>query len=81
MFALLFTPASFITSTSGAGLLRHLPLLVLAAVGSAPLCAKLGKKLYSKVPALVVPYDILLFLACSISLIGKSYNPFMYFRF
>ena len=81
MFKLLFGGASFWTVTTTSLVVGNLPLLALCAVASAPLWSKLGRRAAEKLPALVLPYNLALLALCTLSLIGESYNPFLYFRF
>lgn len=64
-------------------ILRYLPLLLIAAVASTPLCAKLMARVRAKRAGGVI--TALLCLAslflCTCALVDQSYNPFLYFRF
>ena len=63
-------------------LAAYLPILIIAAVASTPLMAKLWKKLPKKVILVLLPILVLLGLLISTSyLVDATYNPFLYFRF
>ena len=81
MFRLLFGSAAFWTASSTAQVVGNLPLLALAAAASAPFWARAGRRIAEKLPPLVIPYNLGLLALCTLALVGKSYNPFLYFRF
>ena len=60
----------------------YLPTLVILAVASTPLGAKLWNRLPEKTARLALPAALLLGLALSTAyLVDATYNPFLYFRF
>lgn len=61
--------------------MSNLLLLVVAAVASTPLPAKIFRKYLNKSPAYAtIPVAVALIL-CTAYLVDSSYNPFLYFRF
>ncbi len=58
-------------------------LLIIGIILSTPIIKKLGEKLKSsKIGSFVVPLVLIaLFVLCVSSLVGNSYNPFIYFNF
>ena len=58
---------------------NFLPVLVIAAVGSTPLVAKLWSRVQSKVIQIAVL--ILGLILCTAYVVASTYNPFLYFRF
>ena len=60
----------------------YLPMLIIAAVASTPLAAKIWNKLPKKTVAVVLPVLLLAGLIFSTAyLVDATYNPFLYFRF
>ena len=60
----------------------YLPMLIIAAVASTPLAAKVWSKLPEKAVKLVLPVLLLAGLIFSTAyLVDATYNPFLYFRF
>ena len=72
-----------ITADTGAVVLSYLPMLLVAAVASTPLSAKLYQKIRSgsAVPILQSVYCVIVLALSTALLVGGSYNPFIYFRF
>ena len=63
-------------------LASYLPMLVILALASTPLAAKLWRKLPNKAAQAVLPVLLLLGLLLSTAyLVDATYNPFLYFRF
>ncbi len=63
-------------------LLSFLPMLIIAAVASTPLAAKLWKRLPEKPRLALLPILLLAGLVFSTAyLVDATYNPFLYFRF
>ena len=58
---------------------NFLPVLILAAIGSTPLTAKLWNQVTS--PALRILVLILGLILCTAYVVASTYNPFLYFRF
>ena len=58
---------------------NFLPVLILAAIGSTPLTAKLWNRVTS--PALRILVLILGLILCTAYVVASTYNPFLYFRF
>ena len=64
-------------------ILNYLPLLIVAAIASTPL----GAKLYSRfsdtrhIWILETLFCVVILLISTASLVDQSYNPFLYFRF
>ena len=58
---------------------NFLPVLVIAAVGSTPLAAKLWSRIQSKVIQIAVL--VLGLILCTAYVVASTYNPFLYFRF
>ncbi|MBQ7957541.1 MAG: MBOAT family protein [Clostridia bacterium] len=78
----LFTPAA--TSSADINtILAYVPLLVVAAVASTPLGARLYNKVKESTAKKVVTLAGLavMMLLCVCTLVSQSYNPFIYFRF
>ena len=86
--------AGFSDYLTGVTLVNNIPLLILGIVASSSLPRTVGNILKSlcmrksSAPAVKTAYvvavglwDLLLLFLCLISLIGSSYNPFLYFRF
>ena len=60
----------------------YLPMLIIAAVASTPLAAKLWKKLPIRAVKVALPVLLLAGLIFSTAyLVDATYNPFLYFRF
>lgn len=72
-------------------LVNNLPLLLICIIGSTPLVANMGRKLFegqtraslpSMISAFSIPvYNTAILLLCTVSLVGATHNPFIYFRF
>lgn len=89
-----FRGAGFANGQIGISLLNNLPLLLICILGSSQLPQFLGmvfgglcadrrgeykkRKIYISV---VFAFDLLLLALATISLVGSSFNPFLYFRF
>ena len=58
---------------------NFLPVLVIAAVGSTPLAAKLWSRMQNKVIRIAVL--VLGLILCTAYVVASTYNPFLYFRF
>ena len=58
---------------------NFLPVLVIAAIGSTPLVAKLWSRVQNKVIRIAVL--ILGLILCTAYVVASTYNPFLYFRF
>ena len=56
-----------------------LPMLIVAAIGSTPLVAKLWDRVNSRMIRILVL--ILGFILCTAYVVASTYNPFLYFRF
>ena len=56
-----------------------LPMLIVAAIGSTPLAAKLWRRVNSRMIRILVL--ILGFILCTAYVVASTYNPFLYFRF
>ncbi len=62
--------------------LENLPLLLLCGVGATFLPRRLAARIPGRaMQPLSVAYNLLLLALCAASLVGQSYNPFIYFRF
>ena len=60
----------------------YLPVLLIAAVASTPLAARLWRKLPARAAQVLGTIAILAGLAlCTAYLVAGTYNPFLYFRF
>ncbi|MEE1319725.1 MAG: MBOAT family O-acyltransferase [Ruminococcus sp.] len=64
-------------------ILRYLPLLIIAAIASTPLAAKLYERVSTTRFIWVgeTAYCAVILLISTASLVDQSYNPFLYFRF
>lgn len=64
-------------------LLRYLPLLLIAAVASTPLGARLMARVRTSRAGGVITAALCLasLFLCTCALVDQSYNPFLYFRF
>ena len=58
---------------------NFLPILVIAAIGSTPLVAKLWDRVENKVVRIAVL--VLGLILCTAYVVASTYNPFLYFRF
>lgn len=63
--------------------ISFLPLIVIAAIASTPLMAKLHGKIRSRKVKIIVDtvFCVFVLFVCTASLVNQSYNPFLYFRF
>ena len=95
-FAVLFgfSGAGFSSETTSIMLVNNLPLLITCIIGSTPLPQMIGNAFgmlcagknhegsRQKVYVFVTyAFDLALLALCTISLVGTSYNAFLYFRF
>jgi alginate O-acetyltransferase complex protein AlgI len=72
-------------------LINNLPLLIICIIGSTPLLSGIGRKLLSDLDYRRIPisffavssvlYNGVIFFFCTVSLLGSTHNPFIYFRF
>ena len=86
MFKLMFGGGAFSDAFSGHLLRAAIPAIILCAIGSTPLPAKLAGRLRAALPekaevAVSCVFSVAMLLACIAVIIGGSYNPFLYFRF
>lgn len=73
-------PISFIAGH--ADVVKTLPYLVIAILGASPLIKKVMNYIeHKKLGYVNDAYLFLIWIACIISLVSSSYNPFIYFRF
>jgi alginate O-acetyltransferase complex protein AlgI len=56
-------------------------LLVVLMVASTPLPSRIWARLRARLPAAEPLGNMAVMALCFISLVGRSYNPFLYFRF
>ena len=72
-----------ITPDAGALTLSYLPMLLVAALASTPLMAKLYKKVENTkaAPVLQALFCCVVLGIATALLVSQSYNPFLYFRF
>ena len=86
--------AGFSNTVSGITLLNNLPLLILGIVAASSLprtigniakslCMRKNSSLFAKKSYVLIVgiIDLALLALCVISLVGSSYNAFLYFRF
>ena len=95
-FAAMFGCAPFCTQTVGIMMLNNLPLLTVCVIGSTSLPRRIGlgldhycalgsseqayvKQIFFTIGIFLLEFAIL--LLSTVSLVGSSYNPFLYFRF
>ncbi len=72
-------------------LTNNIPLLIMAAIGSTPLLKVIGNRILklrdsNGIPAVfstssIIVFNTVMLALCTISLIGTTHNPFIYFRF
>lgn len=64
-------------------ILSYLPLIIVAAVASTPLAAKLYAKVQNTkyIGFAQTAFVAIVLVLCTASLVNQSYNPFLYFRF
>ena len=64
-------------------ILSYLPLIIVAAVASTPLAAKLYAKVQNTkyIGFAQTAFVAIVLILCTASLVNQSYNPFLYFRF
>ena len=93
VFSSLFgnAPAGFINTEARLALIQSLPLLLLCGFASSDFVAKFVKRFvtamqkgaisaaFFSIPTLV--YNTVMLILCTVSLMGSTYNPFIYFRF
>ena len=84
-------PGGFINAESRLALVNSIPLLVLCSIASRDYAAKFAKRFvksmksgaisasFFAIPTLI--YNAAMLSLCTISLMGSTYNPFIYFRF
>ncbi len=77
-----FGAHGFAASGSGALWLSNLPLILVCALG----CTAIPGRLVKRLPevsreAASIGYNLAMLALCTASLVGQTYNPFIYFRF